>query len=902
MEKKLLKHNNKYIKKELSMKYFPNISKNKKDLDEKIKEILIEEMNKECFDCGTLNPKYISINNGIFICQDCIKIHKQFTNDISLIKNNNLFLLSSKEILYLYYGGNSRLNNFVNYEFPGLQNYQPNILYRTQAMNYYRNRLNSIVCKKKRPEKPNSIFAYKLIGENTDKYSKNRLMFETQDNYYNKININKKEKNEGKKNLKFIYNNLNIKNEDYPRRQKINLDSIYQNNSINNTFNINLCQKINPNPNNKNIKGKKNILDNELWKNNNIYNNTFFKEMKNIFRENNIKGKIRMKLNDKSNEEKIDDIKDDLLTHQASLSHTIYFPKNELDLLNNNFNNYNKDKYFKKVNINKFTSTKNFNRGKNITLNNDEHFSKIYTKPRMSNNSFSKNYANNSTKNIKRNSIINGLTKFSLKKVNLKGDVLTNINRKEIKHLPKNKFLKEKSNTTENIFLNRREKNNFSERKNKLNYKLSNFVKNIINENKRELSFNNNNRKNIFYNNEHYKTNSNEGKKINQYNYKKRIFEKINDNQNISVNRKINIDNIFEKNINNNKNFIKVIKTKIGRKNNSDLSWKNNDNNNIKNLKIKINKDIKRNIKNIKLDNLDDNENINNIFLIEKSQENKIVSKAKKDKKEQEKIENEDFKKILLDEYCLYNNDVNRDILDKNDNDNCFCKLNLNKKIKDKNIEKNKEINNEGLNNRIDSNHQKNISNSVINVNNKENVSNNNDFYFFNKKNCTDLIILSKENNLKKNIFKENIIPKEFIIEANYIINFYKNKNEMEKNNSKIENYTKINKKIEIIEKSNAIKSNNISRNNSKKSIRNRYKQKTMLNLDKKNIINKNIDIDFINSNSIILNNQPNTLIDEGNICNNKEIKKVNISESNWNINQLGQINIYEEIIAIELD
>ena len=37
-------------------------------------------------------------------------------------------------------------------------------------------------------------------------------------------------------------------------------------------------------------------------------------------------------------------------------------------------------------------------------------------------------------------------------------------------------------------------------------------------------------------------------------------------------------------------------------------------------------------------------------------------------------------------------------------------------------------------------------------------------------------------------------------------------------------------------------------------------------------------------------------------ICNNKEIKKVNISENNWNINQLGQINIYEEIIDIELD
>ena len=302
------KNRNKVMKKELSMKYFSNISKNKRDIDEKIKEILTEEMNKECFDCGSFNPKYISLNNGIFLCNECTKIHNQFTLDISLIKNNNLFLLSNKEILYLYYGGNSRLNNFVNYEFPGLQNYQPNILYRTQAMNYYRNRLNAIVCKRKRPEKPNCIYAYKLIGENTDKYSKNRLNLDNNDNnkilIENNYNYNNGEnisvmnqynnKNETGKNLKYIYSSFNIKNIDNARKQKINLDSIYQNNNINNTFNITFAQKMN-----KNIKKRKNFLNNNLIKDQHLYNSTFFEEMKNIFKDKNIKGKIRMKLNEK---------------------------------------------------------------------------------------------------------------------------------------------------------------------------------------------------------------------------------------------------------------------------------------------------------------------------------------------------------------------------------------------------------------------------------------------------------------------------------------------------------------------------------------------------------------------------------------------------------------------------
>ena len=197
--------NKKHIKRDLTLKYFSNISKSKIELNEKIKEILEEEMNKECFDCGAINPKYISINNGIFLCDNCINVHQQFTNDISIIKDNNLSSFTNKEILYIYYGGNMRLNNFVNYEFPGLQNYQPNILYRTQAMNYYRNRLNAMVCKSNKPEKPNSVYAYKLIGEIIDKYSKNRLLFENQKINNNKAKLNNANQNYGQ-NLKYIYN------------------------------------------------------------------------------------------------------------------------------------------------------------------------------------------------------------------------------------------------------------------------------------------------------------------------------------------------------------------------------------------------------------------------------------------------------------------------------------------------------------------------------------------------------------------------------------------------------------------------------------------------------------------------------------------------------------------------
>ena len=397
-------NNNAHIKRERTSKYFSNISNNKKDLDEKIREILDDEMNKECFDCGSLNPQFISINNGIFLCHDCIKVHNKFNQNISLIINNNLCLLTNKEILFIYYGGNTRLNNFVNYEYPGLQNYQPNILYNTQAMNYYRNRLIALVEKKNMPEKPNSIYAYKLLGENVNKYSKNRLFLEVKNNkiYNNEINIaqrysNKFRKIENGKNLKYIDKDLKTKNGKNKKYTYLNLDPFSSNNSFKNIFNLDVNKK--ENQNNKNLRIKY-IEDNDLNKNKSLYNKTFFKEMKNIFRYENLKGKLRMRLNEKENAK--DYIKDELLTHQASLSNTIYFPNNNLGICKKD------DKYLKKMNIPKNFSIKNLEKCKNINNN----ISHIYIKPRMSNNSFSKNYKiiknqeyNNLNFNKKRNSI-----------------------------------------------------------------------------------------------------------------------------------------------------------------------------------------------------------------------------------------------------------------------------------------------------------------------------------------------------------------------------------------------------------------------------------------------------------------------------------------------------------------
>ena len=940
IKKKFLTNNNNkfFIKKELTINDFSNLSKIKREQNEKIKEILEEEMNKECFDCGELNPKYISLNNGIFLCFNCVKLHFQFQNGISLIKNNNLFLLSNKELLYLYYGGNSRLNNFVNFEYPGLQNYQPSLLYQTQAMNYYRNRLNSMVNKRNRPLRPIPLYAYKLIGENIDKYSKNRLIFENIDNNNsNDIIYNKStfahNNIENRQNLKFIYYDFEDKNRNNLKNPDINFGSSYVNNSINNTFNINTNWNEDLNTNKINsYRGK---------------NSNFFEEMKNLFKkkdENN--NKIRMNSNEKRNTIKIKEIPNKLFTHQTSLSETMFSPNNHLmnyNNINNYINNYNNNNYNGKI-INLNNLSNNLNNSLKIfekDKNNINKYYQVYTKPRMTNNSFSKNNGrkntieHNTNSNIfqkdknsrKSNSIISEMSKFSLKKRNLEDSLPIS----EIENgfmNTKGLFYTKSNNLKDSLEEFGEYNNNTIPNRNKLNYKLSKYMNKSSDEKimVKELSFNNSNKKinlspcpNIKNNNTQIKLIKDyidyKNKKINESHklIDNRIFNNNNDYSNMStiitVNRTEYNKNSSNKNLDKagkNRNFIKVVKKSFGKRNNSEEEeWKKIDNlyekkNSRNKIKIKIINQYKKDNKNNK--NLNENEG-------------KRILKAIQDKKEQEILEKEALEKLLLDENALFNIEIDIDNLNKSVD---IC--NPKKKFT---YNTNRKTHVNCVYNFCKSlpNEQK-INNNYNNIFHKEIKIEypNEKFYFYNKKDCTDLILVSNKDNNKNNKNKNNekIIPKQFTTEVKNLINFIKNiKNDtkyysINKTKSYNINYNKYknNNQLKTLENPDISKIKNIIPLNGNNSIRNKYKQRTLLNLDKINFSNKaSIKIEKLdyysqksNNNNSIYNSKPNIIKYEDINLDDKDIKNINISEDNWNINLLGEINIYKEIIDIEFN
>ena len=138
-----------------------------------MKILLKESKNQECFECSSLYPEYISLNNGIFICKKCVKNHLKLPNNYSNIIKNNLNNLNLKDIQYLSCGGNRKLKEFINIEYPDLKKYSPIYFYQTFAMDYYRKYLKYLIEGGLKPIKPFSDVAYELIPDSNNNYNLN---------------------------------------------------------------------------------------------------------------------------------------------------------------------------------------------------------------------------------------------------------------------------------------------------------------------------------------------------------------------------------------------------------------------------------------------------------------------------------------------------------------------------------------------------------------------------------------------------------------------------------------------------------------------------------------------------------------------------------------------------------
>ena len=124
-----------------------------------LNEIVSREGNTLCFDCGTENPKWASINNGILLCLKCAGIHRGFGLQISTIRSLQVDSWTEKQVKYLSQGGNLRFKNFLA-EYKIEPSSSIELKYKSKATEYYRNLLRNEVEK---------IFDDKFVGNNLPK-------------------------------------------------------------------------------------------------------------------------------------------------------------------------------------------------------------------------------------------------------------------------------------------------------------------------------------------------------------------------------------------------------------------------------------------------------------------------------------------------------------------------------------------------------------------------------------------------------------------------------------------------------------------------------------------------------------------------------------------------------------
>lgn len=114
-------------------------------------QIMSIEGNNSCVDCLSPNPTFTSVNNAVFICENCSNMHRALGPNISLVKSILNDQFTPQEISLLKIGGNLRFNNLMSeYGITSEQNKE--FKYHLKLAEYYRALLLSELNKENNPD------------------------------------------------------------------------------------------------------------------------------------------------------------------------------------------------------------------------------------------------------------------------------------------------------------------------------------------------------------------------------------------------------------------------------------------------------------------------------------------------------------------------------------------------------------------------------------------------------------------------------------------------------------------------------------------------------------------------------------------------------------------------------